>query len=315
MRVQVPGLEKQLPPEPQAIEPNGDSAFDAPANSFDDMAGPAPGTLEALSQAIESSASQDPVSAPESGDLCPKCRNVVRDGAVICVNCGHNFRHGINAATVAKTKKAASGATKLAFLLAGGFGGAFAGGAVWATIFLTIGGGRGLGWITIGVGAIAALGVVLFTKERSHRIGVFASAMAVLGILIGKILIVQWYSPEQDLITTIMASENSMTLAAMMDLAEKGLLDEQETQAVNTLDFDSLSEAQIEKIAERVVAHQENMDEQERKIIAGKFIQVALQNISYIDRIKLTSSFLDFLWFGLAIYGAWWMATHEWAAG
>ncbi|MFW5857270.1 MAG: hypothetical protein ACOCX4_05265, partial [Planctomycetota bacterium] len=64
------------------------------------------------------------------------------------------------------------------------------GGTLWALI--AIHSGYELGFIAWGIGAAAGLGAVLSGAEKGPTLGGMAAAMALVGLLLGKILIVEW---------------------------------------------------------------------------------------------------------------------------
>jgi hypothetical protein len=114
---------------------------------------------------------------------CPKCGAALQSAsAVICTNCGHNLKLGINAKTAKKVK--ATGKLGLAIVI--GASAALLSGGIWAGIAIYF--KMEIGWVACLVGLITGAAVCKVTEERSERIGAIAVALACVGLLTGKML-------------------------------------------------------------------------------------------------------------------------------
>jgi len=121
---------------------------------------------------------------------CPKCGEFLEPDAVLCINCGHHLKMGVNAKTVSRAKFA--GRTGIAIIVSAL--GSILGGLLWAGIVVLT--GFEAGYVAIGVGFLAGGGIVLMTSERGPKIGAIAVTLAIVDLLIGKILIFQWGVPK-----------------------------------------------------------------------------------------------------------------------
>lgn len=76
----------------------------------------------------------------------------------------------------------------------GGLIGALLGGALWAKYIQWT--GLTAGWIVLVIGILTGAGVLLAGRSRQISISLVAALLAVMGILFGKYLDVQWNAPQ-----------------------------------------------------------------------------------------------------------------------
>ena len=82
----------------------------------------------------------------------------------------------------------------LLFAPLGGLIGALLGGALWAKYIQWT--GLTAGWVALAIGIFTGLGVLLIGRSRQISISLVAASFAIIGILLGKYLDVQWNKPE-----------------------------------------------------------------------------------------------------------------------
>ena len=82
----------------------------------------------------------------------------------------------------------------LPFAPLGGLIGALIGGALWAKYIQWT--GLTAGWVALAIGIFAGIGVLLVGRSRQISISLVAALFAVVGILLGKYLDVQWNAPQ-----------------------------------------------------------------------------------------------------------------------
>lgn len=82
----------------------------------------------------------------------------------------------------------------LPFAPLGGLAGALLGGALWAKYIEWT--GLTAGWVALAIGILVGIGVLLVGRSRQVSISLIAGVFAVIGILVGKYLDVQWNYPE-----------------------------------------------------------------------------------------------------------------------
>lgn len=130
---------------------------------------------------------------------CPKCGASIEEKAKICIQCGYDMESGRTLAAVKVAKPASPG---LISRISGALGGLMKGtllsgvgavfGAVtWAVIAIVS--GFEIGWIAVGVGALAGYGMLLGYPAENARAGFIAACMALFGILLGKLFIFAFF--------------------------------------------------------------------------------------------------------------------------
>lgn len=82
----------------------------------------------------------------------------------------------------------------LPFAPLGGLAGALLGGALWAKYIQWT--GLTAGWVALAIGIFVGIGVLLVGRSRQFSISLVAALFAVIGILTGKYLDVQWNYPD-----------------------------------------------------------------------------------------------------------------------
>lgn len=82
----------------------------------------------------------------------------------------------------------------LPFAPLGGLIGALLGGALWAKYIQWT--GLTAGWVALAIGILTGIGVLLVGRSRQVSISLVAALFAVVGILLGKYLDVQWNAPQ-----------------------------------------------------------------------------------------------------------------------
>ena len=113
----------------------------------------------------------------------------------------------------------------LPFAPLGGLIGALLGGALWAKYIQWT--GLTAGWIALAIGIFTGIGVLLVGRSRQISISLVAALFAVIGILLGKYLDVQWNAPQTVTIAIIekhdTPSDESEGIGKMVETRESGL--------------------------------------------------------------------------------------------
>ncbi len=250
---------------------------------------------------------------------CPKCHATLDQDAVICIECGHNVKLGVNSRTVAKAKKAGS------FSLAVGIAAATAlvSALIWAGIAIGI--NMEIGYIAWGIGFAVGGSVIAMTDERSVRLGVVAVLLAVGSIMLGKVIYAT-YGIEDAIIEQIKEVPGMLNVLVIAEMAEKRELDSKYTEWLEQSDLEYKDVLKPEKstsfgkeskemqtfIKEQTVkvkAKLKSLTPEDKEYYYTMAAEYEMRSISYYDRFIATSSLLDFLWFFLAISTAWKMAT------
>jgi hypothetical protein len=257
-------------------------------------------------------ASNGPISNSEYNfGKCPKCHVALKQSAVICIECGHNLKLGMNAKTVVKAKKA--GSFSLAVSIAAVT--AIASGMIWAGIALWV--GMEIGYVAWLIGLAVGGSVIVMTDERSVRLGVVAVALAIGAIMLGKVVYVS-YALDDGMRKVLKSNPAILEGMITAEMIENNELDEKYLKWRET-HFEI-----TRQVLKRESKEMQQLIRQERGKIKKKLaaltpadkerfyttqINKILGVFSYKDRLAASSSLWDLLWFFLAISTAWKMAT------
>ena len=290
--------------EPVLDVPEGDSIWS------DDLLADSQPTDAAVAETGESAVKQL---------SCPACATPAAAGAELCLQCGHSLQPTVAGGPVGVTS------TRFGLALGGSFAGAALGGLIWAAIVCVT--GYELGFVAWGIGILAGLGAAVLTAERSGRLMVAVGAMAVVGVIIGKLIIFSWMAaPEleaalmaemapDDLVASTLANPKSMFHRACYELVKQGELDvvlaAKVRETFNSEDLSTLPE-EVAAGRERVLqALDEWTDEQKEAMVmatlrdgAGLMSKAILSQFGLIERIKMSLTFWDGLWCLLAVGSA-----------
>ncbi len=237
-----------------------------------------------------------PASRPTA---CPKCGAQVKPDAVICINCGNNLRLGINVKTIAKAKKAGS------FGLALGVGAAAAllTGLLWAGIAIGI--NMEIGWVAIGVGAVTGFAAVMFTEERSVRLGMAAAALAILGLLVGKLVTANYFYNKE--FKAIAEDAEALDEYVFWGLVYNGGATGElaEWLKSNNPDDVEIPEKLRNELMMEVKKKISAMSQEEKRGATDAMVESYLGSVGYASRVISFMSLWDILWFFLAVGTAW----------
>jgi hypothetical protein len=230
---------------------------------------------------------------------CKKCGATMENESVLCVQCGHHSKAGMNIKNVVRAKKA--GRVGIALVVSGIV--AFVCAAAWAGI--AVGLNMEIGYIAWGIGFLTGLPIILMTEERSARTGMAAAGMALAALLMGKLLIIQW-GVVPDAAQEIASSDETMVGPVIAMMAEKGEFNEAQ---LAVLDSEEPTEAEIESILSLARTRLSAMPKEEKVALARKLAEAFVSEMSLFEKIQMQCSFFDILWILLAMGTAWKMAS------
>jgi hypothetical protein len=236
-------------------------------------------------------------------DLCPQCKDPVKRGSVICVNCGHNLRLGVNVKTIAKAKKAGS----LGLAVGVAAAAAVLSGLVWAGIAIAT--NMEIGWVAIGIGFLTGWAAVMFTEERSLRLGLAAAALAVCGLLVGKTITSNYFYNKG--FSEMSADPEAIEQYLFWDAVYNDDIDGElgDWLKENDPDENEIPEALSSTLLEKVKKDISAMTPPEKETVVNHMVSDAMGSIGYAERIADFMSPWDALWFLLAIVSAWRIGT------
>ncbi len=184
---------------------------------------------------------------------------------------------------------------------------ALVGGFLWAVIVVAT--GYEVGWVAWAVGGLVGFTMLKVAGAPSRGLGVRAAVLAVVGLLIGKWLIVEIGARTQ-LRDEIAANPELLQQAVFVDMIENEGLPPDLTASIEELgEEEELPDSVVARIQEVVDERIAAMDEDERDSVATRFAQLFIGELGFMDRMQVTMSGWDLLWFFLAIATAWRLAS------
>jgi len=176
-----------------------------------------------------------------------------------------------------------------------------------------------IGWVAWGIGALVGGSVIIMTDERSSRLAIIAVILAVGSIFMGKLIYVNYG------LTDIIKQEIKNTPEALSDLLIMEMIQTNEIDKdylewirKNGLDNQEALKKEDKKTQELIKKEKAKFDEklakltpEEKEHLYQTGTNQVIASISYMDRIKATTSFWDILWILLAISSAWKIASGE----
>ncbi len=325
--VKVPEPEPAEPPELDASElvplDSADEPFDDYDlhDSFAEDGGQSGGMdgLDALAE-LGGDPSAPPVAATpaEGGGNCGKCGAPVGPQAVICVQCGNNLKLGVNVKTIAKAKATAGFAGKTMYALIGGAVVACIAGGIWGGIVIAT--GYEIGWIAWGIGLLVGFAVAAMAQKQDAVIGVSAACLALLGLIVGKVVILQWILSPGNMMSELGFEFDDPEVFASMymeKMAEDRLYEPALQAQVDQVDEDEYYSDELdEQLFEAAMTYTASMPEGEKQAYiedtGQEMVDAVMGEYSFTTLLKMSFTLWDGLWFFLAIGTAFKVGNGGW---
>jgi|GEM_PF-7132432 len=243
---------------------------------------------------------ESPSRATDEPGNCPNCGSRLLPNARVCATCDHRLADD---ATGGRSKSGSGSPVAVGGLvggLVGGCIGAVIGGVIWGGVaYVTE---YELGWIAWLVGVLAGVGTMAAGGEPGLRAAGIATSMAVLGILIGKVLLVQWCWPAWAA-WAAWAEQYANNEEEMIWVVEIYMYENRKftPEIQKVYDSENWTEELATKADNEVKNYYNNMSEDDRKKLAGEFILDVTTDMSLTDQILSTLGIFDIIWFLLAI--------------
>lgn len=323
------GVKVPVPPEPEELDPSELVAVDDHDEAFDDYdlnhsddSGDMSGLddLGALA-GLGGGEALTPVDAPAAsgaggtggaagpGGNCGKCGAPVGPDAVICVQCGNNLKLGVNVKTIAKAKATAGFAGKTMYALIGGAVVACVAGGIWGGIVIAT--GYEIGWIAIGIGALVGFAVSAMAQKQDAGIGVMAAGLAVLGLVVGKVIILQWMLSPANVLTESGIDYEDPEMFAMLyvdEMQEQKLFEPGLQARVEQVGEDEFFDEQLSvEVMAAAQAYTAAMSEADKDVyleeLSEQIVEEVLGDRSFGTLLKMSVEPIDALWV-LLMFGA-----------
>lgn len=176
---------------------------------------------------------------------------------------------------------------------------ALAGAGVWTAIVVMT--DYEIGWVAWGVGGLVGLVMSRFTPERNVRVGLFAAALAVLGLAIGKIATVRVLIPTVGR-DAVLETPDALLQAFALEMRQgERYSPELSIQLAALSPRDTLPDVLWTKMVEEAQVRMDKAPPAERNRVATAFTHTILNELDFSGQLGVSLSLIDFLWFGLAI--------------
>jgi len=322
--VNVPELEPVEPPEIDPSELVEVGSADEPFDDYDleealADGGGHPGDaddLGALAELGGDPMESEPVAASQAsaaatgGGNCGKCGSPVGPEAVICVQCGNNLKLGVNVKTIARAKATAGFAGKTMYAVIGGAVVACVAGGIWGGI--AIGTGYEIGWVAWGIGALVGFAVAAMAQRQDSDIGIAAVGLSILGLVVGKAIIVQWMlSPAYILSEFDLEDPVDFAELYVDEMVDEGLLKPslqkraEEDLSDGYFDDEELGVAVMAATMEQVATMSESERDDYAQRRTDKFVEEEYGDKSFTMLLKMSIEPIDALWILLCVSSAW----------
>ncbi len=267
-----------------------------------------------------------------NGPKCPQCGNPLTEELSVCTRCGSRIQSPSKSQVQKKVDKTARDRVPeryrlpLAVILS--FWGAMIGGIAWAALghFAHLEAGS----VAIGIGILAGTGASII-PHYSIKLGIFATSMALLGILAGKLIMIHWSEPDfardirdnppENWIEEMVNDEQVLFKLAIEDLhQQRALTTELKDQLMDCYIHDKIDQTPDLRAGRlKVLGHINKWDDQTRHSKARGYIQQHADEIaggfvsekSLGEKLWKSLGRWDFLWFLLAAGSAFKIATRH----
>jgi hypothetical protein len=177
------------------------------------------------------------------------------------------------------------------------------GGAIWA--FIAVAADLEVGWIAWGIGLLVGFAMTRVTDKRGTTMAGIAAALSAVGLIAGKLFIVQALASGQ-WVEEIESTPELMTQAAAYELrTTDGWSDSVLAELDLMSETDTLSDQLWETMIVEATAHAEATSPEQRMQMAQAFAEAVIGEVGLVERVQSQLSLFDLLWFGLALTTAW----------
>ena len=221
--------------------------------------------------------------AEQTPPTCPKCHAPLPERTVVCVRCGLDLRLGPSA------DAQAAGRAGLALVVCGAA--AVLAGVVWALLALWL--RVEVGWLAWGIGLLAGFCVTRLTKVRGLKMGLAAAGLALLGLVVGKLLIFQWVTAPK-LADHFRKDPETVKMAVLAQMSRSGEFTAEDIEPLLAWRREGkpLPQRIEKKLADRMAAM--SCDDTDAAIRA--FAQKAASKVPLHERVRMLLTFWDALW-------------------
>lgn len=162
-----------------------------------------------------------------------------------------------------------------------------------------------VGYVAWGIGLLVGVAMAKATPVRGQSVAMLAAVLAALGLVVGKVLIVE-VATRPSLAKEIQADEEWMAEAAVYELRLKGGLPDEIQAELDALGAnDTIPDALWANMLSVGAAHVRQAEPEKRASIAASYADMLVSSAGFSDLLQAQMTPWDLLWFGLAVTTAW----------
>lgn len=177
------------------------------------------------------------------------------------------------------------------------------GGGAWALIAVL--GNLEVGYVAWGIGFLVGWAMMRSTDYRGSTPAATAAALAAVGLISGKLLIVELMTGGR-LVEEVTSTPELMEQAAFFDLQVTNGWSDSVLQGLSTLgETDTIPDVLWDVMRTEMGRHANEAPVAERERMASAFAEAMVADVGLVERIRSQLSPYDLLWFGLALTTAW----------
>ena len=186
--------------------------------------------------------------------------------------------------------------------LIGGAVAALVGAGIWAAV--TALSDTEFGLIAWGIGGLVGFAMAKLTPERSVKLGIYAAALAALGLAIGKVATVRMMVPVYGL-EMVRSNEELLAAAFADDMRRNEKYSAEVSLQLAALSAnDTVPDVLFAKMMDEAQLRMANAPAEERERVAASFAGGILADLDVGEQFGSSLSLFDLLWFFLAIGSA-----------
>ncbi len=187
--------------------------------------------------------------------------------------------------------------------LIGGLVAALVGGALWTVIVMTT--KYEVGFVAWAIGGLVGFVMSRATPSRGQALGTLAALLAVVGLVVGKVLIVT-VGTQRQAVLEVEKDPDLLAQAGLHDLQLADAIPNELQERLDALGFDdTIPDALWSDMMAAGTAHATRSGSEEQGRIAAQYAAALLANVGVLERLRSQLSPWDLLWFGLAVSTAW----------
>lgn len=179
---------------------------------------------------------------------------------------------------------------------------AVVGGGIWALIGALT--DREIGWVAWGIGLLTGFAMSRTSSRRGAIPAALAATFAAVGILSGKLLILEYVSRP----AMVRALATDVEGMAVWDLRETRAFPPEVQARLDALaPSDTMPDVLWQEMVTAGKAHADSLSGERKTALRAAYASSVLTRVTLLEQLRWQFSLFDLLWFGLALTTAWQM--------